>query len=107
MFDRCVTEEYERRPPKLYHDLRIAHWHALSRSQVEGHVRPAPVVDKQFDRDERLGARIGCDVRLGAVGGYALAIFGAVAVLAAYGAAKHVFVADGLNRMQDLGLLVP
>ncbi len=50
--------------------------------------------------------RIGRDIRLCAVRRNPLALFGSVAVLSAHRAAQHVFVAHGLDGVQDLRLLV-
>src|SRR5208282_518849 len=106
MFDGRVAEEHEGRPSKLYHDLSITHRHTLAGSQVEGNVGPAPVVDQQFHGDEGLGARIRGDIGLGPVGGDALAVFGALAILAAHAAAEDVFIAGGLDGVENFGLLV-
>ena len=53
--DRRVAEEHERRALELDRDLGDALGQALAGAQVEGHVGPAPVVDQQLQRDERLG----------------------------------------------------
>ena len=58
VFDRRIAEEHERRTSELYHDMSVAHRHALARAQEEGNVGPAPVVDGKLHRDEGFGAGV-------------------------------------------------
>ena len=54
----------------------------LARAQVERHARPAPVVDLEPQRGERLGAWIRADARLVEVAGHGLAADDARGILA-------------------------
>src|ERR1035441_2649184 len=86
--------------------MGVAYRHTLACAQVERDVGPPPVVDQQLHRDKSLSPRIGRNIGFRAVGRDSLAVFGSVAVLAAYAAAEHLFVAHGLDRVQNLGLLI-
>ncbi len=52
-----VPEQHQRRLLELDRDLRGAPGQALADPQVEGHVRPAPVLDLEPERHERLHRR--------------------------------------------------
>ena len=75
----------------------------LARADVEGRVRPAPVVDVQLGRDVGLGHRVRVDAGLLAVAGHLLAFDVAAPVLAA----DDVLRSRGVQRAEHLHLLVP
>ena len=61
---RLAEDDGQRAPPRAQ---------ALARAQVEGHVRPAPVVDERLERDKRLGLRVRGHALLVEVAGVAAA----------------------------------
>src|SRR5690606_40944847 len=56
-----IVEQALRHRLELDDDLRAFPGHALAGAQVEGHARPAPVVDLRAQRDERLGVAVVVD----------------------------------------------
>jgi hypothetical protein len=62
-----LAEGRARRRLELDQHLGAGDREALARADVEGHPRPAPVVDLEPHRGERLHVRIGCDAGLVAV----------------------------------------
>ena len=85
----------------------IARWQALASAHVKRNVRPAPVVDLQLHGDKGFGLRVGRDVWARSDSRErACPIVRAVAILAADGAAEHIFGAKRLDGVQDLGLLI-
>ena len=101
-----VAEQNKRRAAELNHDLRGLNRKMLSGAQVEGNVRPAPVVDGELHGDEGFGAGIGGNVGLVAISGHVMRVFDAGPVLAADGAVKNFLGRDGLDGVQNFGLLV-
>ncbi len=91
---------------ELDDDLRVLARQALAGAQVEGHAGPAPVVDLHLQGDEGLGVAVVIDVLLEVVGRHFLAADLAGAVLAAHGLVLHIEPGDGLERFEDLHLLV-
>ena len=88
-------------------DLRSTFRKAFARSQVEGHVRPAPVVDLEARRDEGLGLRVRVDVGLLAIARHFLGRDPAPPVLAADDVAHDLRLGGWRDGPDDLDLLVP
>ncbi len=86
-------------------DLGGALRQPLAGPDVEGHPRPAPVVDRQPGRNERLGLRLGVDVGLLAVTRDARRGHPPGSVLAPHDVARGIERVAG-DRAQDLDLLV-
>ena len=63
----AVLERRMRRALELDRDRRLAAGEPLAHAHVERRVGPAPVVDEELRRDERLGHRVGRDALLLAV----------------------------------------
>ena len=63
----AVLERRMRRPLELDRDRRLAPREPLAHPDVERRVGPAPVVDEELRRDERLGHRVGRDALLLAI----------------------------------------
>ncbi len=95
-----------RRALELDPDLGDTLGQALARADVERHVRPAPVVDEQPQRGERLGQRPRRDALLFAITRHVLAEHPALRVLPAHRGTSHLLVEDRPDRAQDLDLLV-
>ena len=106
VLDLGFAEEHEGRTPELNHDMRIAAGQAFAGAQVEWNSRPAPVVDQESHGDEGFRARIRRHSFFGAVGGHTLVVHDAFSVLAADDFAEHILIAEGLDGMQNFGLLV-
>ena len=78
----------------------------LAGAHVEGDAAPAPVVDVDTHRHERLDARVLRDVRLVAIRRRLLALHVALRVLAAHHVLLHLRAFHGAQRAEDLHLLV-
>ena len=91
---------------ELDRDLRDLFGQAFAVAQVKGHARPAPVVEEQFQRDERLGARVGSDFRFVVVGDNLFPRDRAAVVLAAQGELLDLRGRNRTNRAQHFHLLV-
>src|SRR4029077_21040149 len=79
---------------------------ALAGAEVEGNAGPAPVVYEKFQGDEGFGVGLGIDVGFVAVASELLAVHFARAVLAANRVGEDFLGSEGLNGVQDFGLLV-
>src|SRR5438477_668426 len=100
-FCRRLLERRMRRALELDRDRRLAACEPLPHAHVERRVRPAPVVDVELRRDERLRHRIGSDALLLAVARDAFALDVAAPVLPA-----HDRLGPGrVERLQHLHLL--
>src|ERR1700675_1567249 len=106
VFHLSFAEQHEGRAPELNYDMGMASGQPLAGAQIEGNSRPAPVVDEEPHGDESFGARVRRHALFGAVSRHALIVHGSVSVLPADGFAEHVLATEGLNGMQDFGLLV-
>ena len=74
VLDRSVAEQNEWRASELNDNTRVARRQALAGAQVEGNIRPAPVVDQQLHGDKGFGARVGRNVGFGSICRNALAV---------------------------------
>src|SRR5882724_8656043 len=106
MLHRRLPEQYERRLLELNRDLADSLLQTLSRAQVKGNARPAPIVDGEFQRDERLGCRIGFHMRLRTVADDGLPIDLARPVLAAHAAVLALIWMQRLEGMNHFRLFV-
>ena len=90
-------EQPLRRRLEANDDLRFLSVQLLSRVQQKRHAAPAPVIDVEFHRDERLGHRVRRNV-----------LFLAVSpVLRPHDVAIHPLRRIGMQRAEDLDDLVP
>ena len=103
---RVAAESDVRRTLELDPDLGHPLGQPLARTDVERHVRPAPVVHVQPERGERLRERSRRDVLLVAITWHVLAQHPAFRILPPDRRAGHLFVADRPDRAQNLHLLV-
>ncbi len=103
---RGPAEQHKRRTLELDRNFGGALGQGFAGAQVEWHIRPAPIIDEQFHRDEGLSAGIGRHHGLGAIRRYLGALHQALAVLASDGAGQHLFVRHGRQSFQNFGLLV-
>ncbi len=84
----------------------VAPCEALPGAEIEGDARPAPVLDQDLQRGERLGLGSGGDARLVAVGGDLPSVEQAGTVLPADAVAQHLFRLHRADRVEHLHLLV-
>src|SRR3546814_10348267 len=93
-----------RRPPRSTRTDTLFPYTTLFRSlaspQIEGHARPAPVVDHQFQGDVGFGARGRRDLRRLSIGGHRLASDGAGVVLPADDPLEAVGAAEGADGIE-------
>src|SRR5512140_1531997 len=95
-----------RRRPEIHHDSRIAACQALAGADVERHAGPAPVGDLGAHGHECLRRAARADTRFFAVARHRLAGDRAAGVLPANHVLAQCFPRPGLERAQDLELLV-
>ena len=106
VFDGGVAEEDKGSAAELNHDFGGALGEALAGAEIERNAGPAPVVDLELEGDEGVGVGLGIDVGFLAIAGELLAVYFAGAVLAANGVREDFLRREGLNRVQNFGLLV-
>src|SRR6185436_1298953 len=88
--DRRLAKQLKGRSFELYRNLRGALVQIFSRADIEGYFRPAPVVDCQLERDERLGGRVRGYPRLGSVGARGFSRHQTGTILPANGSRENV-----------------
>src|SRR5579862_782993 len=87
-------------------DFRDAMAEAFAGAEIKGDIAPAPVVNFKFHGYESFGIGVGGDVGFAAVGGNALVVDNAFAVLAADGVLQDFFRGGHLDGVEDFGLFV-
>src|ERR1700694_2374235 len=103
---RRISEQLEWSALELNRNFRVTLRHTLGRSQIEWHARPPPVVHGQLHCYVGLRPGIGRNSRFATITRHPLAAKYALAVLPAHAAIQHVVGIQGLDRMQNLGLLI-
>ena len=106
LLDWRVAEQHKWSAPELDGYFRETPLQSFARAYVEWHIRPAPVIDGQFQRHERFCVGFRRDVRLCAVSRYGLTLHDPGAILPAYGTREYILSHQRLDGMQDLGLLI-
>src|SRR5262245_54593543 len=90
----------------LHDDLGTAAGQPFARSQIEGNICEAPIVDVQLQSDKSFGARIACDMRFLAVARHRFPTDGTASILAANGDLADIRWRDGTNGFEKLHLLI-
>src|SRR5258708_33580181 len=104
--DLGVSKQYEGGPSKLNGNLCRAARKALSRTQVERHSGPAPVIDLELQCNIGFGVRCWRDPGFVAISQQSFASGRPLAVLSADRSGGYVLGIGNLNGMQNFRLLV-
>src|SRR5580692_6756772 len=92
-----TAERRVRHLPEIDDDLRDTISEAFARAQEERHARPAPVLDLDLERDERLGRAVGGHAGFRRVARYGIAANHARVILAAYGELADIAALHGFE----------
>src|SRR5256885_16524022 len=101
-----AAKKLEGRFAKLDGDFRDAFGEALSRSEVEGNIGPAPVVDAEVKGDERFGVRVRGELRFVAIRSEFFAVYVAFTILAANHGLQDGFGRGRRDGVKNFRLLV-
>src|SRR6185437_700583 len=104
--DRRIAKEHQRSTLELDGHFSMPRSHPFAGADIEWYACPAPVIDQEPQGHEGLGFGIRRDALFLAVSRHALSVDFTSTVLTAHGITQHVFSAEWLNRVQNLGLFI-